>query len=81
MPSSNYLAVLNSVALVPTDLADTIIQKLSVTGHEFGGPGSGLIHIPESTSDILKSEVGGSQSRFRKSVAVARPWSGWCPGG
>jgi len=45
-----------------TEVTDSAVQVLYVApAHEFAGPVSGLIQIFESTLDILRSALGGSE--------------------
>ena len=77
MPCSQNLVVLAGMPLVRADVADSAVQMLDVVPvYELAGPASGLIQIFESTSDILRSVLGGSEGRFRKGVVVAYSWSG-----
>ena len=62
MPCSQNLVVLTGMPLVRTDVADSAVQMLDVVPvYELAGPSSGLIQIFESTSDILRPVLGGSE--------------------
>jgi len=77
MPCSQNLVVLAGMPLIWAHVADSTVQMLDVVPmHKFAGPASGLIEIFESTSNILRPVLGGSEGRFRKGVVVAYPWSG-----
>ena len=77
MPCSQNLVVLTVMSLVWAHLADSTFQMRDVVPmYKLAGPVSGLIQIFESTSDIPRSVLGGSESRFRKGVVVAYQWSG-----
>jgi hypothetical protein len=77
MPCSQNLVVLAGMPLIWADVADSTVQMLDVVPvHELASPVSGLIQILESTSDILRPVLGGSEGRFRKGVVVAYPRPG-----
>jgi len=77
MPRSQNLVGLAGMPLIWADVADSAAQMLDVVPvYELAGPASGLIQIFESTSNILRPVLGGSEGRFRKGVVVAYPWSG-----
>jgi len=62
MPGSKNFVLLADMPLFWTDLENSAVQVLDVVpAHEFAGTVSGLIQIFESTLDILRSALGGSE--------------------
>jgi hypothetical protein len=62
MPCSQNLVVLAGMPLIWAHVADSAVQMLDVVPvYELAGPSSGLIQIFESTSDILRPVLGGSE--------------------